>query len=186
MTNVLASRVQEAMDAVNGLIAQGMDWVTVGKLIEREQKRQNPVAQIIRLPLNLEQNSMTLLLAEEDEEEEEVEESDHTSEDESDDDVERRQKVDSKLSIEINLGLSPYANAREYYDQKKTAAEKEQKTVGHSVTALKSAEKKIAEDLKKGLKQEKPILHHLRLVLLFSTTDPRFCCFGMLFENATL
>lgn len=156
-------RVQEAMDAVNGLIAQGMDWVTVGKLIEREQKRRNPVAQIIKLPLDLEQNSMTLLLAEEEAEEDVDEDSEHTSEDESDDEGDKRKKVDSsKLSIEINLGLSPYANAREYYDQKKTAAEKEQKTVGHSVLALRSAEKKIAEDLKKGLKQEKPILHHLR------------------------
>lgn len=155
-------RVQEAMDAVNGLIAQGMDWVTVGKLIEREQKRRNPVAQIIKLPLNLEQNSMTLLLAEEDEAEETDQDSDHTSQDESDDERDSRKKVDTKLSIEINLALSPYANAREYYDQKKTAAEKEQKTVGHSVMALKSAEKKIAEDLKKGLKQEKPILHQLR------------------------
>lgn len=155
-------RVQEAMDAVNGLIAQGMDWVTVGKLIEREQKRRNPVAQIIKLPLNLEQSLMTLLLAEEDEEEDVDEDSEHTSEDESDDEGDRRKKVESKLSIEINLGLSPYANAREYYDQKKTAAEKEQKTIGHSVLALKSAEKKIAEDLKKGLKQEKPILHQLR------------------------
>lgn len=157
-------RVQEAMDAVNGLIAQGMDWVTVGKLIEREQKRRNPVAQIIRLPLNLEQNLMTLLLAEEEEEneEEDEEDSEHTSEDDSDDEGDRRKKPDTKLSIEINLGLSPYANAREYYDQKKTAAEKEQKTVGHSVLALKSAEKKIAEDLKKGLKQEKPVLHQIR------------------------
>lgn len=158
-------RVQEAMDAVNGLIAQGMDWVTVGKLIEREQKRRNPVAQIIRLPLNLEQNLMTLLLAEEEEEneeEDEEEDPEHTSEDDSDDEGDRRKKPDTKLSIEINLGLSPYANAREYYDQKKTAAEKEQKTVGHSVLALKSAEKKIAEDLKKGLKQEKPVLHQIR------------------------
>ncbi|KAG8167533.1 hypothetical protein KVR01_003222 [Diaporthe batatas] len=155
-------RVQEAMDAVNGLIAQGMDWVTVGKLIEREQKRRNPVAQIIKLPLNLEQNAMMLLLAEEDEAEEVAEDSDHTSEDQSDDDGDPRKKVDTKLSIEINLALSPYANAREYYDQKRTAAEKEQKTVGHSVMALKSAEKKIAEDLKKGLKQEKPILHQMR------------------------
>lgn len=155
-------RVQEAMDAVNGLIAQGMDWITVGKLIEREQKRRNPVAQIIKLPLDLEQNSMTLLLAEEEDEEDPDEDSEHTSEDESDDEGDKRKKVDSKLSIEINLALSPYANAREYYDQRKTAAEKEQKTVGHSVLALKSAEKKIAEDLKKGLKQEKPILHQLR------------------------
>lgn len=155
-------RVQEAMDAVNGLIAQGMDWVTVGKLIEREQKRRNPVAQIIKLPLNLEQNLMTLLLAEEDDEEDIDKDSAYTSEDESEDEGDRREKFDTKLSIEINLGLSPYSNAREYYDQRKTAAEKEQKTVGHSAMALKSAEKKIAEDLKKGLKQEKPILHHLR------------------------
>ncbi|KAI3392183.1 hypothetical protein diail_6101 [Diaporthe ilicicola] len=155
-------RVQEAMDAVNGLIAQGMDWVTVGKLIEREQKRRNPVAQIIKIPLNLEQNLMTLLLAEEDEEEDIDKDSAYTSEDESDDEGDKPKKADTKLSIEINLGLSPYANAREYYDQRRTAAEKEQKTVGHSVMALKSAEKKIAEDLKKGLKQEKPVLHQLR------------------------
>jgi predicted ribosome quality control (RQC) complex YloA/Tae2 family protein len=46
-------RVQEAMDAVNGLIAQGMDWVEIGKLIELEQKRHNPVASIIKLPLKV-------------------------------------------------------------------------------------------------------------------------------------
>ena len=50
---VNVERVQEAMDAVNGLIAQGMDWVEVGKLIELEQKRHNPVASIIKLPLKV-------------------------------------------------------------------------------------------------------------------------------------
>lgn len=59
-------RVQEAMDAVNGLIAQGMDWVEIGKLIELEQKRKNPVAEIIKLPLKLHENTVTLLLSEED------------------------------------------------------------------------------------------------------------------------
>ncbi|KUI63967.1 Ribosome quality control complex subunit 2 [Cytospora mali] len=162
-------RVQEAMDAVNGLIAQGMDWVNIGKLIEREQKRNNPVAQIIKLPLNLEENTMTLLLAEEEEEEEDLEEGyESTSDDDSEEDAEdHRKKPETKLTIEINLGLSPYANAREYYDQTKVAAVKAQKTVEQSGMALKSAEKKIAEDLKKGLKQEKPIMQPLRRQMWF-------------------
>lgn len=164
-----ADRVSEAMDAVNGLISQGMDWVNIGKLIEREQKRKNPVAEIIKVPLNLEQNSITLLLAEEDAEETYADESDETSsEDESDAEVQEKGKTaDNRLAIEINLGLTPFANAREYYDQKKVAAVKEQKTVEHSVTALRNAEKKIAQDLKKNLKGEKPTLQLTRRQMWF-------------------
>lgn len=171
-------RVTEAIDAVNGLIYQGMDWVNIGKLIEREQKRSNPVAAIIKLPLNLEQNTITLLLAEEDVSEDKgdnAEEDDHTSsEEESDEEEEsgsegehRDKASDTRLAIDVNLGLTPFANAREYYDQKKVAAVKEQKTVEHTVTALKSAEKKIAQDLKKGLKQEKPTLQLTRRQMWF-------------------
>ncbi|KAJ4386806.1 hypothetical protein N0V93_009704 [Gnomoniopsis smithogilvyi] len=162
-------RVSEAMDAVNGLISQGMDWVNIGKLIEREQKRKNPVAEIIKLPLNLEQNTITLLLAEEDAEENYADGIDETSSgEESDAETEDKGKTtDTRLSIEINLGLTPFANAREYYDQKKVAAVKAQKTVEHSVTALKNAEKKIAQDLKKNLKGEKPTLQLTRRQMWF-------------------
>lgn len=164
-----ADRVSEAMDAVNGLISQGMDWVNIGKLIEREQKRKNPVAEIIKTPLNLEQNTITLLLAEEDADETYADESDETSsEDDSDAEVQEKGKAtDNRLAIEINLGLTPFANAREYYDQKKVAAVKEQKTVEHSVTALRNAEKKIAHDLKKNLKGEKPTLQLTRRQMWF-------------------
>ena len=41
-------RVEEACAAVNGLIAQGMDWVDIGKLIENEQTRSNIVAQMVK------------------------------------------------------------------------------------------------------------------------------------------
>lgn len=172
-------RVAEAMDAVNGLISQGMDWFHIGKLIEREQKRHNPVAEIIKLPLNIEQNTITLLLAEEDvdeQEEQALDEGYETSSDEAGDEEEedsldekqgRAKPSDKRLAIEINLGLTPFANAREYYDQKKVAAVKVQKTVEQSVTALKSAEKKIAQDLKKGLKQEKPTLQLTRRQMWF-------------------
>jgi hypothetical protein len=46
------------------------------------------------------------------------------------------------------MGLTAFANARKYYDQKKTTATKHEKTIEASSKALKSAEKKIRQDLK--------------------------------------
>lgn len=162
-------RVQEAMDAVNGLLAQGMDWVDIGKLIEREQRRGNPVAEIIVLPLKLAENTITLLLGGEEMEVEPTDEgydSDSSSESEDDESKEGTEEPE-KLAIDINLGLSPWANAGEYYDERRTATAKEQKTAEQSQIALKNAEKKIAAELQKGLKQEKPLLHAIRRQLWF-------------------
>ncbi|KAI1343212.1 fibronectin-binding protein A N-terminus-domain-containing protein [Xylariaceae sp. FL0016] len=164
-------RVQEAMDAVNGLIQQGMDWDNIGKLIDRERRRNNPVAMIIALPLKLHENTITVLLGEA---EEEVVDDDADDTDSSDSDGGFVGSVDLKskgrerrLPVDIDLGISPYSNAGEYYDEKKTAAVKEQKTVESSTLALRSAEQKINADLKKGLKQEKPVLQPIRKQMWF-------------------
>ncbi|KAG5984478.1 hypothetical protein E4U55_004601 [Claviceps digitariae] len=170
--------VQEAMDAVNGLLRQGMDWVDIGKLVEREKNRKNPVASIISLPLNLAENSITLQLMEQDEEEEEEADPFETDDSDSDDgggddDEETTAKAKMKtqsgkgLLVEVNLALSPWSNAREYYDQRRTAAIKKEKTQQQATRALKNAEQKIAEDLKKGLKQEKALLQPIRTQLWF-------------------
>ncbi|TPX19013.1 uncharacterized protein E0L32_011330 [Thyridium curvatum] len=163
-------RVQEAMDAVAGLVQQGMDWVDINKLIEREQKRNNPVAEIIKLPLKLQDNMITLRLSgEEEENDEEFDNFDYdtdSSVSEDDDDLDTKEgkekAADSLLEVDINLGLSPWSNAREYYEEKRTAAVKQQKTVEQSSIALKNAEQKINADLKKGLKQEKAVLQPIR------------------------
>ncbi|KAJ5750563.1 hypothetical protein N7533_007591 [Penicillium manginii] len=167
-------RVQEAMDAVNGLVAQGMDWGEIARLIEMEQARGNPVAQIIKLPLKLYENTVTLLLGEEEEEEEEEDAestdesgSDSDSEDEQQEQQRRADAASRMLKIDIDLGLTPWANASQYYDQKKTASEKEQRTVQSSTKALKSHEKKVTADLKKGLKQEKAVLRQARVPFWF-------------------
>lgn len=154
-------RVQEAMDAVNGLIAQGMDWVEIARLIEMEQGRGNPVARIVKLPLKLYENTITLALGEatEDADAEELFESE--SESEGSDEEETKAK-DSILTVDIDLGLSPWANATQYYDQKKVAALKEQKTAQSSSKALKSHEKKVIHDLQRGLKHEKQVLRPTR------------------------
>lgn len=171
-------RVQEAARAVNGLIGQGMDWVEVARLIEMEQARNNPVAETIKLPLKLYENTITLLLAEESFDDDEDSGCDITdvSATESEDDTrgpsrktraKALENADKRLTVDIDLALSPWSNARQYYDQKKTAASKEQKTLHSSAKALKSTERKVNADLKKGLKQEKQVLRPVRKQLWF-------------------
>lgn len=169
-------RVEEAMAAVNGLIGQGMDWGEIARLIEREQDQGNPVAQLIKLPLKLYENTITLLLDEskwdETGREDEGYETSSVSEDTDDDGDERltsKKKAASvqpeahpKLAIDIDLGLSSWANSSEYFDQKKSAKGKEARTVEASEKAMKAQERKVAEDLKKGLKQEKEVLRPVR------------------------
>ncbi|KAH8646006.1 hypothetical protein BGZ60DRAFT_570772 [Tricladium varicosporioides] len=166
-------RVQEAMDAVNGLVAQGMDWAEIDKLIEVEQKRKNAVALLIKLPLKLQENTITLLLDEEafDTDGDSAYETDSDVSDSDDETSKKKDMVskttDQRLSIDIDLGVSPWVNAREYFDQRRNAATKEQKTLESSTKALKSQEAKIAQDLKKGLKQEKAIMRPVRKQIWF-------------------
>lgn len=166
-------RVQEAMDAVNGLLAQGMDWVDIGKLVEREKKKQNPVADIIVLPLKLEENIITLRLAEEEDEnqgeaeEEDPFETDSESENEGGTDEAKPAPTYSALNVDIVLTASPWSNAREYYDERKNAVVKEEKTQQQAEKALKSTEQKIQADLKKGLRQEKALLQPVRNQMWF-------------------
>lgn len=161
-------KVQEAIKATNGLIAQGMDWVEIARLIEMEQSRQNPVAEMIKLPLKLYENTVTLLLDEaiEDDDYDFLEDKTDSEVSDSDEDIDPKgkgkAKIDNRLSVDIDLGQTPWANARQYYDQKRNAAEKEQKTRQQSTKAFKNMEKKITADLKKGIKQEKEILRPLR------------------------
>ncbi|KAL4910321.1 hypothetical protein BDW74DRAFT_173777 [Aspergillus multicolor] len=160
-------RVQEAMDAVNGLIAQGMDWVEIARLVEMEQKRGNPVASIIKLPLKLYENTITLLLRETGDEGDEAEELFSDDESEDSEEEEEKEAANSKgksegLTIDIDLGMSPWANATQYFEQKRVAAVKAEKTSQSSAKALKSHEKKVKDDLKRNLKQEKQVLRPSR------------------------
>jgi predicted ribosome quality control (RQC) complex YloA/Tae2 family protein len=168
-------RVEEATAAVNGLIAQGMDWVEIERLIEMEQSRNNAVAEIIKLPLKLEENTVTLLLSdysyEEEEEMGDVTESENSDSEDEPDDKKRstkdNQKEDKRLKVDIDLSLSGWSNARQYYDQKRVAATKQEKTEQASTKALKSTEQRIQADLRKGLKQEKAVLRPVRKQLWF-------------------
>lgn len=169
-------RIEEAVAAVNGLIAQGMDWVDIGRLIENEQSRHNAVAEMIKLPLKLHENTVTLLLSGYDDvdDEEFADETDSEPSDSEDEDHQVASTAqppakahEKRLAVDIDLAVSPWANSRRYFDQKRTAAVKQEKTAQASQKALKSTEQKVLADLKKGLKQEKDILRPVRKQMWF-------------------
>ena len=54
----------------------------------------------------------------------------------------------SEHEVELDIDLTAQANARKYYDKKKSAALKEQKTLQSHTTAIKSAEKKTKAALR--------------------------------------
>ncbi len=95
-----------------------------------------------------------MLLDEEEElgqEEDEAYKTDSDVSDTEDEEAAKKPKsipVDKRLVIDVDLALSPWANAREFYGQRRSAVEKEQKTLQSSTKALKSQEAKITQDLK--------------------------------------
>ena len=162
-------RVEEVISSVNSLIAQGMDWVAMGRLIEQEQKRGNAVAELVKLPLRLYENIVTVRLSEEEFEEEGNDgtsvndtDSEYEEEEGEEEPTPRNSKRTETLEIDIDLSLSAWANSSSYHNEKKTAAVKESKTIQSSSRALKSTERKIAADLKKGLKTEKQLMTPVR------------------------
>lgn len=59
------------------------------------------------------------------------------------------------IDITVQLGMSAFANAREYFELKRIAGAKIEKTAQHATRALKSAEVKIRRDLEVNLEKHK-------------------------------
>lgn len=162
-------KVEEAIASVNSLLWQGVDWKGIETMVANARSAGNPVAELVG-GLKLGEGVVTLLLVEEGlegEDSDEEGENASESEGESDNDAAKVKKELEKLRVDVKLALSGWANAREYYSEKKTAAVKEEKTIKASSKALKSTERKVLADLKKGLNIEKQLLRPVRQQMWF-------------------
>ncbi|ORY93012.1 fibronectin-binding protein A N-terminus-domain-containing protein [Syncephalastrum racemosum] len=135
--------VDAAITIIRNAIASQMDWQDLSELVAEEKKKNNPIAQMID-GLKLETNQITLLLAEPEEEDDD----DYDSDDSDEEEDEKEEKEPQCVKVDVEIGLTAFANARKYYEQKKTTASKHEKTIAASSKALKSAERKIKKDLK--------------------------------------
>ncbi|AAS54473.2 AGL017Wp [Eremothecium gossypii ATCC 10895] len=186
--------VEEAKSAIQGLLDQQMDWTSIEKLIKTEQAKSNRIARVIKLPLNLKANkiSVELPLSNEDDEssdgswgDSESDSGFSSSDDElsdsglSDFDAEvvrgsgsKNKKGKSKVSnksitVSIDLSMSAYANASSYFEMKKTGAKKQLGVEQNVQKAMKNIEQKIEKDLKKKLKEQHDVLQVIRSPYFF-------------------
>ncbi|KAI9257286.1 hypothetical protein BDA99DRAFT_441428 [Phascolomyces articulosus] len=138
--------VEAAITIIRNAVASQMDWRDLNELVAEEKKRGNPIADIIHA-LKLETNQITLLLT--DPEEYDSEESfDDSDSDNEEEEKEEKPKAVVPHKVDVEIGLTAFANARKYYDQKRSTASKHEKTLKASSKAMKSAERKIRKDLK--------------------------------------
>ncbi|XP_065371069.1 ribosome quality control complex subunit NEMF homolog [Calliphora vicina] len=129
--------VDNAILAIRSAIANQMSWPDIHELVKAAQLNGDPVASAIK-QLKLEINHISLKLSDPYE----------ASPEDVDDDHESRKNSKYTMIVDVDLALSAWANARKFYDQKRSAAQKEQKTIDASQKALKSAERKTQQTLK--------------------------------------
>ncbi|XP_076818942.1 ribosome quality control complex subunit NEMF-like isoform X2 [Clavelina lepadiformis] len=140
--------VDQAIKVICSAIANQVDWNEIRDLVADAQVRGDPVAKAIK-SLKLETNSMVMALSEpgfddDDDDSDFLDSSDEEA-------AEQPQKPKSKPhKVDIDLSLSAYANAQRYYNKKRHAAQKEQRTIDASSKAFKSAEKKTKQTLKEA------------------------------------
>ncbi|KAF2894967.1 hypothetical protein ILUMI_11200 [Ignelater luminosus] len=130
--------VDDAILAIQSAVASQLSWTDIDTLVKDAIARGDPVATHIK-QLKLETNHISLYLTDP--------YTDSDSED-SESDSENRKETLPPATVDIDLALSAFANARRYYDLKRSAAKKQQKTIESQGKALKSAEKKTKQTLK--------------------------------------
>ncbi|KAJ0009154.1 hypothetical protein NQD34_016569 [Periophthalmus magnuspinnatus] len=142
--------VDRALQVVRSALANQVDWTEIGAIVKEAQEAGDPVACAIK-ELKLQTNHITMMLrnpyiTEEDEEEEEeiVEEKGKKGKNKS----QKKLQKNRPVLVDVDIGLSAYANAKKYYDFKRTAQNKEKKTIEAADKAMKSAERKTQQTLK--------------------------------------
>lgn len=117
--------VERAILAVQTILATQISWEEIETVVKEAAEKGDPVAKMIK-QLKLQSNHISLLLSDPYEEDEPTQ----------------------PMVIDVDLALTAYANATRYYDQKRNAAKKQQKTIESQSKAFKSAEKKTKQMLK--------------------------------------
>ena len=149
-------QVESLLSTIRGFVASGMDWIDLGELIKEEARHGNQLAKLV-VGLKLEISMVTIKLPDPFEEEEQSDpDSSDSSLSDSEDDNQTKKVVknkktpiqDKSLKIDLDIYSSAYANARRYYDSRKVAVVKQEKTIAAADKILKTTEKKIQAELK--------------------------------------
>ncbi|TPX46340.1 hypothetical protein SeMB42_g03741 [Synchytrium endobioticum] len=164
--------IDSLLQTLRTLLASGMDWQDLNKLVKDETIKGNKIASMI-VALKMESSTVSISLRDPDDtgiddvhspSEDDAQTDDSATEsDESDDEdgsipssvtnKPNNETLGRMLIADIDIYASAFSNARKYYDVKKSAAMKQEKTQEAAEKAVKSAERKILQELKTAQKQ---------------------------------
>lgn len=116
--------VDKAISVLRSAIANKYSWEMILEIVKDAQDSGDLIASKIR-QLKLDKNCFEMCL-------------DNPYDEDS----------SNSMLVDIDIGLSAFANARKYYEHRKDAAKKEQKTIDHSEKAFKNVERKVKQQLK--------------------------------------
>jgi len=131
--------VEQLIQLIRSFLASGMDWIDLDNMLAEERKRNNPIALAIKeLKLINGMVSIELLspeslyndFSDDSEDEDSDEEDSDEDEDTNSNNNSKKSKKENKkktIVVDIDIYSSAYANARRYYDMKKSASAKQEK-----------------------------------------------------------
>lgn len=127
-------KVEKALLILRSLIANQMSWSDIRGTIAQAQSMSDPIASLI-VGVKFDSNMFVMRLTDP-----------YESEDER---AERlKNKKPNYRDIDVDISLSAHANARRFFDRRRTAVDKEKKTIEVSKKAFKNVERKTKEMLK--------------------------------------
>lgn len=152
-----ADKIEECTEAIQHAMNQGIDWGHIETLVKSaQQSGSESFADMIVLPLNLKENKIRVRLVDQEEEiEPEAEKNEYDldlSDSEPEEEVKPKKAV-KYVTVDIDLGMSAFANLETYFSQKKSAQLKKEKTEKTAESALKNSERKINATFKKDLEK---------------------------------
>lgn len=167
--------VEAAITVIRSAIAAAVPWDGLAEMVQDEKRNGNPVAEIIH-SLQLDKNQVILMLedtfgSDDEDEVDDLNDNDddddvHEDEDDGDDSEvenlpgEEKRKPQKKyiysspesrkaLLVPVDISLTAHANARRYYEMRKSAAAKMEKAAEAKDRTIKAASKKAASEAQK-------------------------------------
>ena len=145
--------VERALMVIRSALANQLDWNEIKELLSEAAENGDPVVSRIK-DLKLDVNQMTMLLEnpysslDNQSDDSLSSSSEDNSEDDSKSRVRFKEDENKPLLVELDIDLTAQANARKYYDKKRSAATKETKTIQSQSGAIKSAERRAKQDMR--------------------------------------
>lgn len=136
-------KVENALLIIRSMIANQVSWTDIWNTIREAQAMNDPIATLIT-QVKFDRNEFTMRLCDPYDDTEETENGQKNQKNSK-----KGGQRDSKYkSVDIDISLSAYANARRFFTKRRTAVIKEKRTIEVSKKAFKNVERQTKEKLK--------------------------------------